>query len=1458
MTQTYRKVRIFVASPGDVSEERARLACVVESMNRTGNFAEQLGLTLELLRWETHVTPDVGRTQQVVFDQLDPRDWDIFVGILWMRFGTPTGQVDPDTREVCKSGTEEEFKEALRRRKTGAMGWPKIMFYRCVRPIPPPNIDIGQYSQVQRFFSQFHPGGEHPGLVKDYSAAEEFERLIREDLEKTIWEYVKQRRGEPEKSFDSSGFVDEEEGRTGQVALSSDEIRTLTVPNMLRYILDRCLPRVHTWLTTRVRLFKLPPEWRALHEYLSTLHSAIANDITEKTYVEPHAKDLPEGANRFRAKQTGFLTPTQQLIKEILGLSHGGDAQNAQISALSKKSKFVRNLVNRLLKADEPLILLGDPGTGKSITLQQTALLIAEKERKRVFPKVCLFIRLGEFRLSGEQTVWDYVLKVTPPQIRPYIDSLGTLGRLVIFFDGMDEMSRERYNDYTTALSIFAGSKKEEIKTLFSCRITDFTPKFQHNRLVLLPFSRSQIYHYLKRQILFPINVGGRSWSARLLAKQLAQGELPMQADNPFVLWLLCTYLQEEEDWPKSRVHLLEYYNRLNYQRKQHDAELKGEPMPDRTQAFLTWGQIAYEITRRNKGAALPLADVVHCLGPEDLPAVQAGIRCGVLQESLNTKTPLIRFEHHRFQEYFTALYLDQKRETMSEWLDKLDAPRWQETLFNLVLMGGGQDALMALNDAIMDGLAQLEDAIGRRSSKAVHEEETLLADRVELASRVLQRTQNRPDPMLEQLSATFRKAAYWLADHGNPITKIKMLLASKTVPGIDTFRVAREALASDVSWVRQQALVITSVAGGEVGEGALQNDILHSFASGRFLNRCGGFVRIASATKKKQHWAVLAMGLILCLLQLLAGFGMVAIARHEAAPSFAALTIGFEHFGEKTQDMQERKAKETNDEEKLKQIDESRQKQPLVVQRRKAVHSAVQKTLDSWWFSPLIAGAMLMSLLYTLRRAPGIHILAMQGVGYTGLLLPFLWWPLWVSNWTSVAEFILLILFTLVPILGLISLASTLLIQSVTLILFVASSLHWTGTIHKKRSLFEAMWENGGFSRIWRISPSYAFYPPFFMLLMIGFSYGEIIEEFICAKFGLLTSLPPLVNIALSAVIYAELVGCLVGLVLRVTRRHETQKRNPVIKWTKTCVILFIVVLLMWLLTVIDWNAVVSLIIEKVGFLAFLPPAANAALSIAIYLEIIGCLVSLVIKRKKRQESNALEVAGFLFIVWTCLCFGWIILLVLGWLLALVNWKAIWTFLAPYFGLLAFLPPAVNFALTIAIYVETIGCLVSLLIRLKKGYQSRERSLKVLKIFTWVCMGLIIATLMLWGLYTVSDQVARLLALIISLVLLVILVISLRRLILDTAIFDAVLRWQMGYGRYNRELWAQKVRTLNPSYQARLLRRTTPEALGLSVNDFLTLLQEVEGNVQQEPALSAYWAKRYQIEQIVRQERVG
>src|SRR5262245_36087419 len=105
----YRKVRIFVASPGDVATERARVHTVVEELGRTGNIADRLGLALEALDWRTHVAPLMGRPEDVVLDQLPVESWDILVGILWLRFGTPPGAADTRSGQPFGSGTEEEF-----------------------------------------------------------------------------------------------------------------------------------------------------------------------------------------------------------------------------------------------------------------------------------------------------------------------------------------------------------------------------------------------------------------------------------------------------------------------------------------------------------------------------------------------------------------------------------------------------------------------------------------------------------------------------------------------------------------------------------------------------------------------------------------------------------------------------------------------------------------------------------------------------------------------------------------------------------------------------------------------------------------------------------------------------------------------------------------------------------------------------------------------------------------------------------------------------------------------------------------------------------------------------------------------------------------------------------------------------------------------------------------------------
>src|SRR5438309_1896456 len=98
MAKTVTKLVVFAASPGDVSRERDLLDTVAAELNKT--LCPPLGIHLELVKWETDSFPGVASDAQALINQQIP-PYDIFIGIMWKRFGTPTGRAG--------SGTEEEF-----------------------------------------------------------------------------------------------------------------------------------------------------------------------------------------------------------------------------------------------------------------------------------------------------------------------------------------------------------------------------------------------------------------------------------------------------------------------------------------------------------------------------------------------------------------------------------------------------------------------------------------------------------------------------------------------------------------------------------------------------------------------------------------------------------------------------------------------------------------------------------------------------------------------------------------------------------------------------------------------------------------------------------------------------------------------------------------------------------------------------------------------------------------------------------------------------------------------------------------------------------------------------------------------------------------------------------------------------------------------------------------------------
>ncbi len=104
MTRTRQFVKVFLASPGDLAEERKTAKVVVDDFN--SQLAKALGYQVELVGWEDTL-PGIGRPQAIINRDLD--ECDLFVGMLWKRWGTPPGT------EPYTSGFEEEFKRSMAR-----------------------------------------------------------------------------------------------------------------------------------------------------------------------------------------------------------------------------------------------------------------------------------------------------------------------------------------------------------------------------------------------------------------------------------------------------------------------------------------------------------------------------------------------------------------------------------------------------------------------------------------------------------------------------------------------------------------------------------------------------------------------------------------------------------------------------------------------------------------------------------------------------------------------------------------------------------------------------------------------------------------------------------------------------------------------------------------------------------------------------------------------------------------------------------------------------------------------------------------------------------------------------------------------------------------------------------------------------------------------------------------------
>lgn len=178
MAKTEQVLSIFLASPGDVGAERNSVNGFVNEWNDL--WSDEIGVHLRLVRWETHAYPAGGADGQDVINAQIGEEYDVFLGIMWKRFGTPTGR--------AASGTVEEFERALARNR--ASGSPELMFYFKKAELDP-DVDAEQLLAVREFRGKLAIDGL---LYWEFLTHEQFDQLVRVHLTRHVQNWAKRHR----------------------------------------------------------------------------------------------------------------------------------------------------------------------------------------------------------------------------------------------------------------------------------------------------------------------------------------------------------------------------------------------------------------------------------------------------------------------------------------------------------------------------------------------------------------------------------------------------------------------------------------------------------------------------------------------------------------------------------------------------------------------------------------------------------------------------------------------------------------------------------------------------------------------------------------------------------------------------------------------------------------------------------------------------------------------------------------------------------------------------------------------------------------------------------------------------------------------------------------------------------------------------------------------------------------
>ena len=330
--ETIARYHVFLASPGDMDTERKAVRQFFQEYNAT--TAARHRFEFAVIDWENYATAGVGRPQELITQQTLEKyrsSLALVIGLMGQRFGSPSG--------THESGTEEEFAWALQAHTE--TGFPEIKwFFRKISefkaPSDPEQLQeaVAQWGKVRSFRERIEKNKQL--FFRDFTDLEDFRTVLRKDL--TLWLNASERR------WAAQGKT----VPTPMPALPQPSAPPDTAAPAREGILKRYLEHVIS-RNRYLQLQGIRSGGRLVHIELEQIYITLKATRTQSIEAEE-----------------AWLAEERQLAP--------GELQKRQHES---RTETVSVKVEDALAEHRHLVVLGDPGSGKTTLMRYLALCYA-------------------------------------------------------------------------------------------------------------------------------------------------------------------------------------------------------------------------------------------------------------------------------------------------------------------------------------------------------------------------------------------------------------------------------------------------------------------------------------------------------------------------------------------------------------------------------------------------------------------------------------------------------------------------------------------------------------------------------------------------------------------------------------------------------------------------------------------------------------------------------------------------------------------------------------------------------------------------------------------------------------------------------------------------------------------------------------------------------------------------